>query len=54
MPALTRWYLKTALLCLVLALLTGILQAIQAIWQVSWLASSQRTFTCSWSAGSRT
>ncbi len=33
MPALTRWYIKTSLVYFILALLAGILLAVQSVWK---------------------
>ena len=43
MPPLTRWYIKTALVYLVLALFSGLLMAAQSLWHISfpWAGSLQ-------------
>lgn len=35
MPALTRWYIKTALVYLILALISGLLMAAQSLWRIN-------------------
>jgi len=37
MPTLTRWFIKTSLVCLALALISGLLMAVQAVFNVTLL-----------------
>lgn len=37
MPLLTRWFVKTSFVCLGLALVAGILNALQPLWNLPWL-----------------
>ena len=37
MPTLTRWFIKTSIVCLALALISGLLMAVQAVFNVTLL-----------------